>query len=196
MTATKAAGPGGEDPGTSHLAIHPYPKALEESIELAGRRLMLRPIRAGDSAQHEEFMARVDAEDLRFRFGKQVRQLSRTELARMTQIDYEREMAFIATLERADGRSETVGEVRVSAEPDNLRAEFAIVVRSDFQGKGLGHALLEKTLRYCRERGIGLLYGLVNAANERMLGLARRLGFEIEHVPGDRTAVISLDLRA
>jgi acetyltransferase len=113
----------------------------------------------------------------------------------MTQIDYEREMAFIATVAREEGRSETVGEVRMSAEPDGARAEFAIVVRSDFQRKGLGHALAEKMLRYCRARGVGLLYGLVDASNARMLGLAQRLGFEIERSSDGRTAVISLDLQ-
>jgi acetyltransferase len=181
--------------GTGHLAIRPYPKELEESIELAGQRLMLRPIRGEDSAEHEAFMGGIDPEDLRLRFGREVRQLPRSELARMTQIDYEREMAFIATVARDEGPPETVGEVRMSAEPDAARAEFAIVVRSDFQGKGLGCALAEKMLRYCRERGIGTLYGLVDAANARMLGLARRFGFEIEHAPDRRTAIISLDVQ-
>jgi acetyltransferase len=181
--------------GTGHLAIRPYPKELEESIELAGQRLMLRPIRGEDSAEHDAFMGGIDPEDLRLRFGREVRQLPKSELARMTQIDYEREMAFIATVAREEGRSETVGEVRMSAEPDGARAEFAIVVRSDFQRKGLGHALAEKMLRYCRARGVGLLYGLVDASNARMLGLAQRLGFEIERSSDGRTAVISLDLQ-
>ncbi|MGH8470395.1 MAG: GNAT family N-acetyltransferase [Gammaproteobacteria bacterium] len=139
--------------GTSHLAIHPYRKALEEWIEFAGQRLMLRPIRGEDGAEHDAFVGGIDPDDLRFRFGREVRELPRSELARMPQIDYEREMAFIATVARDDGRSETVGEVRLSAEPDGARAEFAIVVRSDFQGKGLGRVLAEKMLRYCRERG-------------------------------------------
>jgi len=180
--------------GMGHLAIRPYPKELEESIELAGQRLMVRPIRGEDSAEHDAFMGGIDPEDLRLRFGREVRQLPRSELARMTQIDYEREMAFIATVAR-EGRSETVGEVRMSAEPDGARAEFAIVVRSDFQGKGLAHTLMDKMLRYCRERGIGLLYGLVDASNARMLGLAQRLGFEIERSPDGRTAVVSLDVQ-
>ena len=181
--------------GTGRLAIHPYPKELEESIELAGRRLMLRPIRGEDGAEHEAFMGGIEPDDLRFRFGRAVRQLPRSELARMTQIDYEREMAFIATATRDGGRPETVGEVRMSAEPDGARAEFAIVVRSDFQERGLGRALAEKLLRYCRERGIRLLYGLVDASNARMLGLARRLGFVIEQSSDSRMAVISLDVQ-
>jgi acetyltransferase len=183
------------DPSTIGAAIRPYPKELEESLELAGQRLMLRPIRGEDSAEHDAFMGGIDPEDLRLRFGREVRQIPRSELARMTQIDYEREMAFIATVARDDGRSETVGEVRMSAEPDGARAEFAIVVRSDFQGKGLGRALAEKMLRYGRERGVGRLYGLVEASNARMLGLAQRLGFEIERSSDGRTAVVSLDLQ-
>jgi acetyltransferase len=181
--------------GTGRFAIRPYPKELEESVELAGERLMIRPIRGEDSAEHDAFLGGIDPESLRFRFGREVRSLPRSELARMTQIDYEREMAFIATIVRGDGRCETVGEVRMSAEPDGARAEFAIVVRSDFQGKGLGRSLVEKMLRYGRSRGIRTLYGLVNPSNERMLGLARRLGFEIERAPDARTVVVSLDLQ-
>ena len=181
--------------GTGRFAIRPYPKELEASIELAGERLLVRPIRGEDGAEHDAFLGGIDPESLRFRFGREVRSLPRSELARMTQIDYEREMAFIATIVRGDGRRETVGEVRMSAEPDGARAEFAIVVRSDFQGKGLGRALVEKMLRYGRERGIRTLYGLVNRSNERMLGLARRLGFEIERAPDARTVVVSVDLQ-
>ena len=96
-----------------------------------------------------------------------------SELARMTQSDDEREMAFIATLRRDNRRPETIGEARVSVDPDGTRAELAIVVRSDFQGRGLGRVLAEKIVRYCRKHGIGVLYGLVNASNSRMLGLAR-----------------------
>ena len=181
--------------GTGRFAIRPYPKELEESIELAGERLMMRPIRGEDGPEHDAFLGGIDPESLRFRFGREVRSLPRSELARMTQIDYEREMAFLATIVRGDGRCETVGEVRMSAEPDGARAEFAIVVRSDFQGKGLGRALVEKMVRYGRERGIQTLYGLVNRSNERMLGLARRLGFEIERAPDASTVVVSLDLQ-
>ena len=180
---------------TSHLAIRPYPRELEEPIEVAGQPVLLRPIRGEDGAEHEEFLSRIDPEDLRFRFGGKFRQLPQSELARMTQIDYEREMAFIATLRRDNRRPETIGEARVSVDPDGTRAELAIVVRSDFQGRGLGRVLAEKMVRYCREHGIGVLYGLVNASNSRMLGLARSLGFETEHRPEDRTAVISLDLQ-
>lgn len=180
---------------TAHLAIRPYPKELEESIELAGQRVMLRPIRGEDSAEHDAFMRAINPEDLRLRFGREVRQLPRSELARMPQIDYERDMAFIATVARAGGGSETVGEVRISAEPDGARAELAIVVRSEFQAKGLGRALTEKMLRYCRGRGIELVYGLVDASNARTLAFAQRLGFEIERSSDGSTAVVSLDVQ-
>ncbi|MCC6196625.1 MAG: GNAT family N-acetyltransferase [Burkholderiales bacterium] len=180
--------------GTGRFAIRPYPKELEESIELAGERVVLRPIRGEDSAEHDAFLEGIDPQSLRFRFGREFRSLPRSELARMTQIDYEREMAFIATVERADGY-ETVGEVRMNAEPDGARAEFAIVMRADFQGKELGRALLEKMIRFGRKRGIRILYGLVNGSNERMLGLARRLGFQLEGTPDARTVVVSLDLQ-
>ncbi len=181
--------------GRDRVGHHPYPRELEEVIELAGRRVTLRPIRGEDEVQHDEFLARVDPNDLRFRFGREMGGVPRSELARMTEIDYEREMAFIATVPRAEGGWETLGEVRALADPYGARSEFAIVVRTDLQRMGLGRVLLEKLIGYCRARDVQLLYGLVAPSNTGMLGLARELGFEVEHVPGGRTVVVSLDLQ-
>ncbi len=165
--------------GTDRLAIRPYPQELEERIDFHGRELVLRPIRPEDEPQHARFLARVDPEDLRLRFFTAVRAFSHSQLARFTQIDYDREMAFIATARDGGGAEETLGVVRAIADPDRTRAEFAILVRSDIKGKGLGSLLMEKMGRYCRARGIGELVGDVLATNQRMLALARDVGFEI-----------------
>jgi L-amino acid N-acyltransferase YncA len=106
------------------------------------------------------------------------REIAPSELARLTQIDYEREMAFIATIAGADGQPETIGTVRAVTDADNARAEFGIIVRSDLKGSGLGFLLLKKMIRYCRERGTGELVGDVLHENTGMLKLARALGFE------------------
>src|SRR3546814_10216139 len=82
-----------------------------------------------------------------------MRHLPHSEMARFTQIDYEREMAFIATRPGPDGQSETLGVVRAITDPDNIRAEFAVLVRSDFKGHGLGEILMHKIIGYCRQRG-------------------------------------------
>ena len=164
--------------GPQRLAIRPYPRELEEPFDFQGRPFLLRPIRPEDEPAHREFLARLDPEDLRFRFFRVIRALARSEIARLTQIDYDREMAFIATGKNKSGQPETLGVVRVMADPDNREAEIAIVVRSDLKGKGLGRRLMEKMVRYSRECGTEELVMDVMADNRGMLGLANRFNFE------------------
>ena len=115
------------------------------------------------------------------------------ELARLTQIDYEREMAFIAEAAEA-GAPQTLGVVRAHADPDNIAAEFAILVRSDLKGRGLGSALLAKLIGYCRGRGIQRLMGEVLAENRSMLSLAAASGFQTENA-GQGCVRVTLDLQ-
>ncbi|MDX2312867.1 MAG: bifunctional acetate--CoA ligase family protein/GNAT family N-acetyltransferase [Gammaproteobacteria bacterium] len=183
-----------EKPGAERLAIRPYPKKLEEWVELDGQRVLLRPIRPEDEPAHRNLFNQLDARDIRFRFFGQIRQLPHSQLARFTQIDYDREMAFIAT-QTADGQSQTLGVVRAISDPDNTRAEFAIVVSSKLKGKGLGQTLLAKMIRYCRERGTGELVGEVLAENARMLKLAKRFGFALHHQSEGSIVGLTLDLR-
>lgn len=163
-------------PRRVQLAISPYPATLEETCDFDGERIALRPIRPEDEPAHREFFASLKDEDIRFRFFGLMKVLEHSQLARYTQIDYDREMAFIA----CQGESaRTLGVVRAISDPDRLRAEFGIIVRSDIKGRGLGRILLEKLIRYCRARGIGELVGEVLQENRRMLALSRELGFEI-----------------
>jgi len=175
------------------LAIRPYPVELEERAVVMGREIVLRPIRPEDETQHLRFLDRVDAEDLRLRFFHAVRVVSHHQLARFTQIDYDREMAFIASAGDGTAEAETWAVVRAIADPDNASAEFAILVRSDLKGCGLGVLLMKKIIRYCAARGTGALCGSVLRDNERMLTLARELGFSVTY-DGD-TGVAQLTLR-
>ena len=162
--------------GVDRFAIRPYPEELEEWISWQGRRVLLRPIKPEDGTQHVEFFNALDPEDVRYRVFMRIRELQRPQLARLTQIDYDREMAFIATSEREPGRFETLGVARAVADPDNVSAEFAIIVRSDIKGKGLGPVLFGKLIAYCRSRGIKELVGEALMDNQRIKGLVRRFG--------------------
>ena len=181
--------------GTERFSIRPYPKELEEYVGLQGRRILMRPIRPEDRAQHEAFVARNTPADMQARFFRMIRELPPSEMARFTQIDYEREMAFIAEADDEHGNPETLGVARAHADPDNVEAEFAIIVRSDMKGLGLGAALLSKLIDYCRSRGTRRLVGEAYATNERMLHLARDCGFRIvgRH---DSVVELMLDLQA
>jgi len=117
-----------------------------------------------------------------------------SQLARYTQIDYDREMAFIATAEGPDGAPQTLGVVNAVATPGGAEAEFAIQVRTDLKGKGLGHALLAKMIRYCRARGLRTLVGQVLPDNRAMLDLAHALGFESRFSREDAAVEVRLAL--
>lgn len=183
--------------GAEHFAIRPYPAELVETLPWGDRTLTLRPIRPEDEAQHLAFLERLDPEDIRMRVFYSRRSIERTELARLMQIDYEREMAFIAVAPGPDGVDETLGVVRAIADPDNLDAEFGVIVRSDLKGRGVGRLLMDKLIRYQRARGTQRIVGDVILENTGMRELARRLGFvEQPAEDGDGCCAIRLDLRA
>ena len=174
------AGPAGAD----RFAIRPYPVELVRRVAWGDQLITLRPIRPEDEAQHSRFLEQVSPEDLRLRFFDARRTLPRSELARLVQIDYAREMAFIAERPATgDGRGpETLGVARAVCDPDNDVAEFAVLVRSDLQGRGLGRVLMDTLSATLRAGGTRRLVGDVLAHNDRMRALMRRLGFR--QVPG------------
>lgn len=168
-------------PGNYRLAIRPYPRDLEETFTMKnGQPVILRPIRPEDEPDHHVFVSRLTPEDIRFRFFGLVQELPHSQMARLTQIDYDREMAFIArTLGSHDpAQTETLGVVRAVSDPDNDTAEFAIVVRSDLKGTGLAKAMMQKMILYCRSRGTRLMVGQILKDNSRMLAFVESLGFK------------------
>ncbi|MES2901242.1 MAG: bifunctional acetate--CoA ligase family protein/GNAT family N-acetyltransferase [Pseudomonadota bacterium] len=177
------------------LAIRPYPAELEQDITWDGKPLCLRPIRPEDGAAHLAFFDALTPDDVRYRMFVRVRELQPSQLARFTQIDYDREMAFIATRTGASGLPETIGVARVVADPDNVQAEFAVTVRSDLKGHGLGAILMEKLIAYCRARGTREIVGEAMPQNTRVIRLARRLGFDITPNPLEETVHMRLPLQ-
>jgi acetyltransferase len=176
------------------LAIRPYPAELEEDIDWGGEKILLRPIRPEDGPAHMAFFDALSPDDIRYRMFVRIRELQPSQLARFTQIDYDREMAFIATRTNADGQHETLGVARVVADPDNIQAEFAVTVRSDLKGHGLGRILMEKLIAYCRRRGTREIVGEALPQNTRVIQLVRKLGFTVTPVPAEDTVHFSLPL--
>ncbi|MBV7415730.1 bifunctional acetate--CoA ligase family protein/GNAT family N-acetyltransferase [Aeromonas sp. sif2433] len=163
------------------LAIRPYPTELEEGAWLKDQsHVLLRPIRPEDEPAHKQFVLKVSDEDRYKRFFADVGELSHEELARMTQIDYDREMAFVAVGQDGAFNQQILGVVRAISNPDLSDAEFAILIRSDLKGLGLGKLMMEKIVRYARERGIDQLSGMTMPSNRGMINLAKRLGFQID----------------
>jgi len=182
------------DPGR-RLAIRPYPSELEREVTLpGGRRLLVRPIRPEDEPALMAMVALSRPEDVRLRFFRAMKSLDHDFAARLTQIDYDREMALVATGPETGGGPDAIfGAVRIIAEPDNVAAEFGIMVRSDQQGQGLGFALMQRIIDYARARGIQRVSGYVLAENAAMLRMTRELGFEHAAVE-DGVVLVSIQL--
>ncbi|MFM0218139.1 MULTISPECIES: bifunctional acetate--CoA ligase family protein/GNAT family N-acetyltransferase [Paraburkholderia] len=166
-------------PTRSRLAIMPYPRRFEETLDWQGLRITVRPIRPEDEAAHHDFVEAMTPEDLRLRFFGAVGSFDHSQLARMTQIDYDREMALIATVQSDEGLARTLGVVRAVADPDNETAEFAVAIRSDQKGRRLGRLLTDRIIRYARARGTHWLVGEALRENTAMIALARASGFTI-----------------
>lgn len=185
--------------GAANFAIQPYPVELVETWDWNGQAVTLRPIRPEDEPQHRAFLEKLDPEDIRLRVFHSRRHIEHSELARLTQIDYSREMAFIATRPLEGGGEETLGTVRVVIDPDNRDAEFGVIVRSDLKGGGLGRRLMDKMTQHLRQRGTQRLVGSVLRENTGMLELARALGFQESAHPGEPDdrglRFVSLDLQ-
>jgi acetyltransferase len=186
---TRLRGPSGHP----RFAIRPYPKDWERHFELQdGTKIFIRPVRPEDEALYPTFLTAVTPEDLRLRFFAPVKVFSHNFIARFTQIDYARAMAFIAINEAT---SEMLGVVRIHTDSQYENGEYAIVVRSDLKGHGLGWLLMELMIEYARAEGLKFIRGQVLQENTTMLQMCRQLGFEITSDPEDLSiAVVTLPL--
>ncbi|MEB5836642.1 bifunctional acetate--CoA ligase family protein/GNAT family N-acetyltransferase [Pantoea dispersa] len=176
----------------ARLAIRPYPHHLEEQVQLKdGQRCLFRPILPEDEPQLRAFIAQVTKEDLYYRYFSEINEFTHDDLANMTQIDYDREMAIVAVRQH-NGADEIIGVTRAISDADNIDAEFSVLVRSDLKGLGMGRRLLEKMIRYTRDHGLQQLNGITMPHNTGMITLARKLNFRVNIQLDD--GIVSLNL--
>lgn len=173
--------------GARNFAIQPYPSQLEETVQWQGKSLCLRPIKPEDEPLHMEFLQHLDPEDVRMRVFYSKRSIERSELARLVQVDYAREMAFIAVGTGPDGLPQTLGVARALTDPDNIEAEFGVIIRSELKGSGLGKLLMNKLIDYQRKQGTKKMVSTVLDQNNRMLKLSHALGFVEDAAGRDST---------
>ena len=178
---------------TTH-ALSIYPKELEEHINWHEQSIMLRPIKPEDSDEHQRFFSALSPVDIHMRLFYSMRELPARQLAKLTHIDYDREMAFVAIRKRANGSNETLGVARGIADAENKQAEFAVIIRSDVKGQGLGFLLMNKLIAYFRQRGTSALIGEMLSDNTAMHELVNDLGFTVHAAPGDGTMTLELKL--
>jgi acetyltransferase len=181
-------------PGTARFAVRPYPAELVRDIaDRDGKPYLMRPIRPDDAPALQAAIAGSNPDDIRMRFFQALHQLPDRLARRLTQIDYDREMAFVVIdPESAQG----VGVVRLSLDPDRQRGEYAIIVRSDRHGTGLGYRMMQEIIAYARSVGARQLYGDVLSENRAMLDMAAELGFQQSASPEPGVVEVTLDLKA
>ena len=174
---------GKEKNGQSRFAVRPYPKEWERRIVLRnGSEAFVRPVRPEDEGRFLEFFKHVTPEDLRLRFFALVRDFNHVFLARLTQLDYARAIAFVA-FDATSG--DMLGAVRLHADANHETGEFGILLRSDLKGRGLGWELMRLMIEWAKAEGLRVVEGQVLRENTTMLDMCRRLGFSIRNDPDD-----------
>ena len=167
--------------GTTNFAVRPYPSRWERHIEVKdGWRVFVRPIRPEDEPAIHELLRHVTPEDLRLRFFAPMKEFTHQFIARLTQLDYARAMAFVAFDEASN---ELVGVVRIHSDSIYESGEYAILLRSDLKGRGLGWALMQLIIEYAKSEGLKVISGDVLQENRTMLQMCRDLGFEVKADP-------------
>jgi acetyltransferase len=177
----------------AHMSIYPYPVHLIQEWQMNdGKVVTIRPIRPEDAELEQEFVQRMSDESRYYRFMDTLRELTQTMLVRFTQIDYDREMALVATLppenDAPDGKEYQIGVARYVVNPDGESVEFALAVGDDWQKCGVGRKLMMALIDCARAKGYRAVVGDVLSTNSKMFRLMSSLGFTIHPHPDD-TAV-------
>ena len=163
-----------------------YSTKPEERWKAGGERLLIRPIRPADAAEHDAFFHRLSPEDIRRRFFAAVRELTPAQLDKFTRLDNDRDIALIAVREET---GQTVAVARLAREADPLVAEFAVIVQHDLQGRGLATHLLQRLFDWAPQHGVREVVGEILAENAVMIDLARHLGFRLRCLPEDQQII-------
>jgi acetyltransferase len=181
--------------GRTRFAVRPYPSQWEGLLTLrGGSPVAVRPMRPEDEPAIIKFLGEVAAEDVRLRFFHAMKEFSHRFVARLTQLDYARAMAFVALDAAA---ADVVGVARLHSDGRYESAEYAVLVRSDLKGSGLGWALMQLLIDYATVEGLKSLHGQVLTENATMLAMCRELGFRVKADPNEvGIARVSLDLAA
>jgi acetyltransferase len=168
----------------TETAVRPYPSQWERHLVLRnGWRIFARPVKPEDEPLIRQLLQHVSQEDLRLRFFDSIKQFTHAFLAKLIQLDYARAMAFVA-FDEASG--DILGVVRVHSDETCESGEFAILLRSDLKGRGLGWALMQMIIAYARSEGLKRIVGQILHENTVMLKMCRELGFEVKTNPEDR----------
>jgi len=183
-------------PSPMHLVISPYPQDQEASITTrTGISLFIRPIIPEDAPLLEVLFYRLSPNTIYYRFFHHMKTITPEMLERLTQIDYDKEIALVA-LEKNEKEERILGVARIISHPDGKQAEFAIVIADPWQGKGIGAVLLEHALRIAKGRSIETVWGGVLQENIHMQRLGKKMGFAMKYNRESGVYDLTIDLNS
>jgi len=179
-----------------HLVISPYPQHLERhDLTDMQMPLFIRPIKPEDAPLFVELFNSLTPTSIYYRFFSVVKTLSPEILARFTQVDYDREISFVALDDHEEGQERMLGVANIVGEPDGKRGEFSVLIGDPWQGKGIGAKLLLQCLRIAQERGMEIVWGTVLAENRYMIALGKKLGFTVKQGEDPSEYKLTIDLK-
>jgi acetyltransferase len=179
----------------AHLIISPYPWWQEsEFITREGERIFMRPVRPGDAQQMIDLFSDLSPETIFMRFFSPLKRISRSMLVRLSQIDYDREIALCAFAGDGDERK-LIGVARIIFMPDGKTGEFAVVVADDWHGKSIGSVLLKQAMLSAKKYGLSVVTGLVLTNNAAMLAMGQKIGFRVARDPDSSEYRLTIALK-
>ncbi len=183
-----------DTPSPMHMVISPYPNQYETTaVTQSGLEIFIRPIKPEDAPLMLDLFHTMSPESIYFRFFKPLKSLSHEMLTRLTQTDYDREIALVA-FQKAKPEEKMLGLARLMSDPDGNKAELSVAVGDPWQEKGVGWKLLKYLIFIARERGIKSLSGMASAENKVILEMSRELGFTVTGIPGTAAYNVNIDL--
>jgi acetyltransferase len=178
-----------------HLVITPYPARYIRTYELPdGTQITLRPIKPQDEQMEHEMLSTLKPETMRTRFFSIISDISHEMLVRFCNIDYDREMAIVAEIREGE-QKRIVGIGRLIVDPDFRAGEYSVLIHDNFQGKGLGYKLVDVLIGVAQDKGLEAIHGTVLSRNGKMLRIALKLGFTLQHEEDGETIQVRLVLK-
>lgn len=167
-----------------HLVIAPYPtKYVNQWTLKDGTPVALRPIKPEDETLFYELFKNLSEETMQLRFFQIIKDMPHETLTRYCNLDYDREIAIVAEVQKDKRR--IIGVVRVILEPGGTRGEFAVVVSDQWQGLGLGSKLMDYIVEIGKDISLKTIYGYVSSSNRRMIDLCTKKGFKMQPLEGE-----------
>lgn len=184
------------EPLQDHVTGDLYPKHYEKKVTTrTGLEVFMRPIKPEDTPLFLDLFNSLSTRTKCYRFFSPLKILPQHLLIRFTQIDYRKDMALIA-LDKMGPMGKMLAVARFISKPDQSDTEFSVVVRDEYQGKGVGRVLLENLILCAKDREIESMSGFVLAGNIHMLSLSRKLGFQPSRIPGENQYHVKIDLKS